>query len=229
MAEYSMTYADAKNFVSDCIHNSPNPGKLEQYKAEILAALTMRATDIYDDMSGELRESLELWENQLGNPSELLLGTRYFSVKSSVLKLIQLVLTSGLMDAIIVAIQSKTSNPMYGITISASSTLVLGLIEIFESASELQDRDFCVYMQVIKHYRKHKKFQKQDLLEWFPHEGEKKCNIYASKWECEYCEKNGGCSILESAHLDCALRSLEKKKILKKESTNGRDYYSFVW
>lgn len=228
MAEYSMTYADAKSFVSDCINNSPTPENLEPHKVEILAALTMRTADIGDNISGELRESLELWENQVGNPSKLLLGTRYFSVKSSVIKLVESMITSGLMDLVISNIQAKVPNPMYGMTIGVGSAVVLGLADIFKSASELQDHDFCVYMQAVTHFHEHKRFQKSDLLEWFPHGEKKECNMHNSKWECEYYMDDDSCSMLKLDNLDKALKSLEEKKLIKPEHENRQYYYSFV-
>lgn len=83
MAEYNMTYEEIKNFIDEQIREVDNEQNLKKYRAEILAAIT--ANDAEGDEHKTINESIELWKNQIGTPSELLLGTRYIVIKDTLL------------------------------------------------------------------------------------------------------------------------------------------------
>ena len=132
MAEYNMTYEEVKEFVDNCISKSEDANILNLHRSEILAAITARDENDRGNHAS-IKESVELWENQVGAPSELLLGTRYIVIKDSVIKFIEAALTSGLIDAII----TNPQNLMSGITVGVASGIVFALIGIFKSVSEL--------------------------------------------------------------------------------------------
>lgn len=228
MAEYSMTYADIKEFVDDCIKKSKNPDRLGGYQAEILAVLTMRMEEDCENSRVELNESLELWENQIEHPSEILLGTRYFSIKSSIIDFVEIFFTSGMADLFLENCVLNSGTLLKGITVGTLSGFAVALKNLLTSVSELDDYDFCVYMQVMINFSNNKRFTKQDLLQCFPEKANQKCNVYDKRWNCEHYENNGECSVIEKKCLDTALRSLEKKKILKCDYENGKEIYHFV-
>lgn len=226
MAEYNMSYEEVKGFVDDVVSQPETSDGIKTYRAEILAALTAKDDQDYEFIS--VKESLELWENQIGTPSELLLGTRYIIVKDSLLSFIEVTATSGALDAIILAF-SNPENPMIGMSISVAASIVSGLIELFQSISRLEDHEFCVYLQAVSHFRTHKKFTLQDLQEWFPHGQRNKCNMHNTKWQCEHILEDDICGMLQGSHLMEALVSLEKKKVLKSEHRSGQIIYMFRW
>lgn len=222
MAEYNMTYEEIQEFVDDCIKKSQNAYNLNLHRSEILAAITARDENDRENYTS-IKESIELWENQVGAPSELLLGTRYIVIKDSVITFIQAALTSGLIDAII----ANPQNPMSGITVGVASGVVFALIEIFKSVSELEDFDFCVYMQAVTHYRAHREFTQDDLEQWFPHGSDTSCNMHNSKWDCEYLMPGDSCSMLQQNHLKEALDSLCGKCLLTPKRKKAKRTYAF--
>lgn len=222
MAEYTMTYEEVKEFVDNCISESENAGILNSYRSEILVAITARDENDKGNQAS-IKESVELWENQVEAPSELLLGTRYIVIKDSVIKFIEAALTSGLIDAIITNPQS----PMTGMTVGVASGIVFALIEIFKSVSELEDYDFCVYMQAVTHFRAHRKFTQSDLEHWFPHEGDMICNMHNSNWDCEYLMDDDTCNISRRDHLKDAIDSLCRKNLLIVQRKGAEQKYKF--
>ena len=220
MAEYNMTYEDLNDFLEECIRKSDNSEVLRGHRAEILAAITVKNEE---DCAASVREELELWENQIGRPSELLLGTRYIRIKDSMITFIEAALTSGFADAVI----ANPENPMKGMSVGIVSGVVIALIEIFSSASRLEDYDFCVYMQAVTHFRTHREFTLEELTEWFPHGDKAVCNMHNSKWDCEFAGAGDICSIAAHGRIEEAVRSLCDKKILDKRRENRTDIYFF--
>lgn len=218
MAEYNMTYDELKRFIEDCIDSSESKDYLSEHKAELLAALTTNV----NNSSVEIKDVLSLWENQIGRPSELLLGTRYIRIKDSMLAFIGAAFSSGLVDAFL------SANPIAGITVGVASGVVCSLIELFTSVSNLDDLDFCIYMQAVCHFKTHKPFSKDDLIDWFPHGGDLTCNMHNSKWDCEFIE-NDKCSILADDGIDKALDSLMEKGLLKRERLEKQYFYKFPY
>lgn len=219
MAEYNMTYDELKGFVEDCIDNSENKPHLIEYKAAILAALT---ANVNNSNPMEMEDMLSLWKNQIGKPSELLLGTRYIRIKDSMMAFIGAACSSGLVDALI------SANPVAGITVGVVSGVVGSLIDLLTSVSNLDDLDFCIYMQAVCHFKTYKFFSKNDLLDWFPHGENLTCNMHNSKWDCEFFE-NGKCSILTNGGIDKALDSLMGKGLLNRERRDKQYFYKFPY
>lgn len=215
MAEYNMTYDELKGFVENCIDNPES--HLTDYKAAILAAVT---TNVNNSNPGETGEMLSLWENQIGRPSELLLGTHYIRIKDSMLAFIEVACSSGLVDALI------APNPVSGITVAYG--VAHSLVKLFASVSKLNDLDFCIYMQAVCHFKAHKLFSKDDLLDWFPHGENLTCNMHNSKWDCEFFD-NDKCSILADGGIDKALVSLIEKGLLNQEHKDEQYFYKFPY
>lgn len=222
MAEYNMTYEEVSEFIEECIQKSENITELDKHRAEILAALTVSE----DDVQTSVKETIELWENQIGTPSELLLGTRYIRIKDSMIAFIQIAFTSGLVDAFIANPVDPIKN--MALTGAAISGVVFSLISLFTSASHLNDDDFCIYLQAVTHFRAHKEFTLDDLMGWFPQANDNVCNMHNSKWDCEYLDENGLCTIMSENKINDALKSLCEKKLLKKSKINGVYTYTFA-
>ena len=219
MAEYNMTYEELKNYIDECVEKSESKDDLLRYKAEILAALTTNANN---ENSSKMKDMLSLWQNQIGTPSELLLGTRYIRIKDSMIAFIEGACSSGLVDVLI------SSNPVTSITVGVISGVMFSLIELFTSVSELNDLDFCIYMQAVCHFKRHKIFTKNDLLNWFPHGDNLTCNMHTSRWDCEFFE-NDKCSIIASDGIEQALESLIEKNLLIKERKEKQNCYKFPY
>ena len=141
MAEYNMSYEEVKEFIDDLMQQPEVSDRTRQYRAEILAALT--AKDDVDNNDTAVKESVELWKNQIGTPSELLLGTRYIIVKDCLLDFIRMAMTSGVLDALFLE-KLNTEAPMSGVSIAVVSSVVFGLVDLFGKVSKLEDYDFCV-------------------------------------------------------------------------------------
>lgn len=124
MAEYRMTYLDAKKFIDDCADKSSTPELIKSHSPEILAALTAKTSVDCGMNEKSLDETVTLWKNQIGNPSELLLGTKYFSIKSSMIELVEGMAGSGILDLII-------SNCVAGVPFSFQGITVGGQLLIW--------------------------------------------------------------------------------------------------
>lgn len=96
MAEYRMTYLDAKKFIDDCADKSSTPELIKSHSPEILAALTAKTSVDCGMNEKSLDETVTLWKNQIGNPSELYLGIKaIFQFKSSMIELVEGMAGSG--------------------------------------------------------------------------------------------------------------------------------------
>lgn len=219
MAEYNMTYNELKIFVDKCIDGAEKKANLSEHKVEILAALTVNSSS---DNSTEMKDIISLWDNQIGKPSELLLGTRYIRIKDSMIAFIEVACCSGLVDALI------SNNPVAGITVGVISGILRSLIGFFTSVSNLDDLDFCIYMQAVCHFKAHKPFTKNDLREWFPHGENLICNMHNSKWDCEFIE-NDKCSMLTDTGIEQALDSLTGKGLLIRERSEKQYFFKFPY
>lgn len=226
MAEYNMTYEEVRDFVDECIALSSQSEEVKLHRPEILAAITARNENDHE-MKTSIKESLELWKNQIGTPSELLLGTRYIAIKDSVIVFIREAFTSGFIDTIISA-KTIPGNPEEHITLGVVSGIICALIDVFKSVAKLEDYDFCIYLQAVTHYRAHKEFTIDDLKEWFPHTGHLECNMHTSKWDCEHWKDDDSCDMLQGDKLEKILYSLyNDKKLLNRKWEHENYVYSF--
>lgn len=214
MAEYYISYNDMFQFIEDNLKE--NDENVNKYKAEILTALT---GDFEAKKFDDISEMVSLWDNQIIQPSELLLGTRYIRVSDVAMFFIEVALNSGLFEALIAfCLEQPIDFEMTGVF-----DIVLSIQKLISSVCTLDDMDFCIYMQAVTHFRKHKEFDINDLKDWFP-QTSNRCNMHTSKWNCTYYNnEDDTCSIMSSDNLNKALESLEKKGILRKEY-NGEKY-----
>ena len=74
MAEYYMTYNEISDELDKFLAESEEISNISKYKAEILAAITGNYTP--NDLDS-VHQMVELWQNQIAQPSKLLLGDRY--------------------------------------------------------------------------------------------------------------------------------------------------------
>lgn len=217
MAEYYLSYNEMYLFVEKNLNTSDS--NVVKYKAEILTALT---GNFDEKKTSDITEMVSLWNNQIFQPSELLLGTRYIRVSEVAICFIEAALTSGLIDGLI---QFILGQPLK-LEISIVSAIVLSVKKLMSSVCSLDNWDFCIYMQAVTHFREYKKFTKDDLLSWFP-EFSTKCNMHNSKWECSYCDENDNCKINALENIDDALTSLELKGIIRKNFEQNNYTFQF--
>lgn len=214
MAEYYISYEDFEKLLDNAIEECRDKDFLIEHKAEILSALTGN----YENSNKNLaKEMISLWENQIESPSQLLLGARYIRVQQVMLDFLRVSLKSGLIYAIIMFV---SQNNISGFTVSIGAEIVFALWDLFNKTKRLDDWDFCVYMQAVKHYRDHEEFDMKDLESWFPNEESPICNIHDNKWDCDYLDiETGHCNIINLHKLDKAVESLIDKGLLatKKE------------
>lgn len=217
MAEYYISYNDLRNITDEYIAQSESRDLLERYKAEILAALT---GDFEQNNLDSAQEMITLWENQTQMPSQLLLGTRYIRVQQSMIDLLKTALTSGVIEAIILY---ETQGNSKGFTVSLGLSIAIKIWDLFNDAKTLDDWDFCIYMQAVTHFKKHKGFTMKEIREWMPTVSAPNCNMHNSTWNCDYLNDDDTCSIREEQKLDYAIKSLCDKELLAK-SKDGNEY-----
>ena len=119
MAEYYMTYNEISDELDKFLAESENISNISKYKAEVLAAITGNYTP--NDLDS-VHQMVELWQNQIAQPSKLLLGDRYIRVQSMMLEFLAAACTSGLLDSIIASVSAGT---LTGFSISVGSRACL--------------------------------------------------------------------------------------------------------
>lgn len=220
MAEYYLSYGDIYKLIDDCI--CEEQVYCNEHKAEILTAITC---NMNRSEKKDINEIVSLWDNLVLQPSDLLLGTRYIRISDIALCFIEIALNSGFIDYII---QLKTGQaPPLQVSISAS--IVLSIHSLLSSVCKLNDWDFCVYLQAVKNFHRHKEFSKETLVEWLPEFGTE-CNIENnSKWCCSYKTENNICNFACSESIDKALNSLCLKGILQAKNEDGQYVFKFEY
>lgn len=216
MSEYYMSYSELEQLIGKYIDNSPQSDNLVKYKAEILASLT--GDFELQDMSVP-NEAVSLWKNQIEKPSQLLLGTKYIQIQEVMIAFLEIAFASGFIDSLISYIIDNNS---LCVTWSIGASIAIALWQLFNSVKQLDDWDFCIYMQAVTHYSKHKEFTVTELLQWFPNDSVSRCNMHNSTWNCDYYKEDDTCMMLSGGNVEKALRSLYDKNLLqisKKENT----------
>ena len=221
MAEYYMTYNEISNELDKYLTNSKLKSNVCKYKAEVLAAITGNYSQ--NDLDS-VHQMIDLWQNQISQPSNMLLGDRYIRVQSMMLHFLATACTSGLLDAIIASVAAEN---LAGFSISVGSSISIAIWELFNSVKKLNNWDFCVYMQAVTHFHINKRFSEADLISWFPN-NDSICNMHNDKWDCDYLKENDKCSIISEQHIKDALDSLSAKNLIKKEKENGIYVYQFL-
>ena len=222
MAEYYISYKEMCDIVEEYISTAEQHNLLEQYKNEILAALT---GDFGKGDLNSVQEMISLWENQEKKPSQLLLGTRYIRVQQSMMDFLGVLLTSGAADALIEYIAQGS---FAGFTVSAGTSVAIALWKLFNNVKTLDDWDFCVYMQATTHFKAHKDFTLEDLRGWMPSSEHPICNMHNSKWDCDYwIEEGDTCIIQENQKLTDAVNSLCDKGLLSRRKDGDKYIFKF--
>ena len=221
MAEYYISYEELEKLIDQYIEDSVDNVQLTEHKAEILAALT---GDYEQNNWDFAKEMISLWENQINEPSQLLLSSRYIRVQQSMLDFLKVFCVSGLIDALIIYISQGS---FAGFTVSVGSGITVALWELFAAVKKLDDWDFCIYMQATTHFREHSEFTMEELKSWLPNEENPVCNMHNNKWECDYLEENDSCDIICEDRIKQALKSLYDKGLLGLRKENHKYFYKF--
>lgn len=211
-----MTYEEIASIIDNVIGTVEKQEILRAYQPAIMAAIT---GDYEQDNLKEIPEVIALWENMIAEPSQLLLGRRYIRIQGTMIEVIKLALTSGFVDAMI---EYLGGGPV-GFTVSLGTTVAIALYDLFGKASKLEDDDFCIYLQATTHYRQHKSFTEDELMDWFPHGENTVCNMHNSTWRCDYLRDDDSCGI-DRQKIQCAMKSLMIKGILEREKDDENKY-----
>lgn len=221
MAEFYMTYDEIFSFIDQIIRDNSELQSLQEYQPEIMASV-MRSYDISNHK--EATDSVDFWKNMISNPTQLRVGTYYIRVQGAMLEFIKIALCSGLVDAIISSsIQATTLQ----LTVATTSQIVVALSSLFGCVSKLEDDDFCVFMQAVTHFREHKPFTEEELINWFPKSEKPVCNMHNSTWRCDFILDKDTCGMTPS-QIKEALKSLQGKGILKSKK-NKDGVYEFYF
>ena len=220
MSEYKISYKELQEYIEQIICENGNEEWLN-YKPEIMTALTGTFSDGVSANKREHEQLLNLWSNIESNKSKFLIDKKYIRIHDSMLIFIEALFTGGMFDAILKYSQDVPISEVY--SIGMASSIVFALINILRGAVELEDDDFCLYLQFVTYYNEMDKFSKEDIKKWFPQNN--KCNMKDDRWKCTYCV-NSHCNITDE-QIDDMIISLVRKKVIKPVS-NDTTYYK-VW
>lgn len=226
MAEYYLTYKEFSEYIDECISSGAGDvNLLEDHKSEIMAAFLCEYESNSIERDEAIQDMVDLWQNQISQPSELLLGKRYIAIQSGIMGFLKTFITSGIIEGIIESIQART--PMK-IGITTSVTIAIAIYEVFSKVQKLDDWDFCVFLQARTHFCENEEFSKSELLAWFSNDTNLTCNMHNSIWKCcYYIDETENCNI--KVYIEQAIASLVQKDILKITSYRDRqEIYQFV-
>lgn len=225
MAEYYISYFDLEDFLTKLIdaEGVNNKQFLKRNKAALLAALT---GDFEDNSSSGVKNLVTLWHNFMSEPSQLRVCRKYIQIQSVLCDFLEIAITSGVIEYMMLYFVNP-ANAVFPLT--GALSIAWGLWKIFSSIKELNDRDFCVYMQATTHFHTHKEFTIDELKSWFPNKMPLTCNMHNSTWNCDYLKSDDSCSILCDQKLDDAVKSLLEKGLLDKIENCEPKKYKFKW
>lgn len=227
MSVYYLSYEDLSNFYDKCITKENCKSYYDNYvkhKAEILSALTCDS-----NANGKIQADTvtAFWQEGLQGRSKFLFGTKYISVKSVMLNLLEAFCCSGFLDEII---NSCVNNCGLTLGLSIPINIFMGVKRVFESIQPLEDWDFCIYLQAVHHFKAHRQFTIEDLSSWFPNGNDKKCNMHTDKWDCSYfCAEQDSCTIISEDNILQAVKSLCSKGILVEKIVERKLVYQLVY
>lgn len=170
MAEYNINYEDLKDIIDSCVEKSECIGKDEKknYSNMILTAITTESEDdnhSKEDQEKLIKEGLEIWENQIQRPDQLIIWNHYIVIKDTVLKFLACAVDSGfIVNLVKYHIWGDTSAQVdfYQSGVSFAS----GIKDILKSFKKLSIDEMYIYTQVAKNYRPHGQFTLKTLKQW---------------------------------------------------------------
>lgn len=109
------------------------------------------------------------------------------------------------------------------LTVGTISPLVIALLNMFVKASNLNDFDFCLYMQAVTHFYEKREFTYDDILDWFQRPNNTSCNMHDSRWQCTHLNDHDECGVLPE--IKNIIRSLYDKGILEYRYKGKTKFY----
>lgn len=210
MAEYQMTPEELIEFIDqsiDAVQNKDDRDKMKEYRPEIMCVLT---GDFSDNGEKEIQNQLKLWNSRLSDPAQIIIGNRVIRLKDCILAIVGVAIETGALTMI----TGSTS-----INITSGAILATGvawsLYKWLQSVSALDARDYCVYLQLVKHTTSRDcVFSENEIIGWFV-ECERRCMIDTKDWKCYYQEIDGACSFVRKEGIKESITSLVEKKMVK--------------
>lgn len=224
MADYQVTNEEFYELL-DGIFNEVETSSDEEKKIKKQIVFSAFFNDYCSDDTNN-KESVEIWDNNVDAPSEFLVGKKCIIIKDSILALVKASINAGFVDVLFKGVTGTTLPILIG-------TCAFELYELFRNASELDDRDFCVYFQAMTHHKEHGKqgFSLSELKSWLPKDSNITCNMHNSTWVCDYYNADDdSCDFCDDGKIKAAMTSLENKKlIIKKKKDDGTYRYHFKY
>ena len=222
MANYYMNYIELTDLLEEYIALSEHPDFYEAHKAELLSALT---GDFREQEPETPRELMELWDNQLREPSQLLLGNKYISVKAAFLEFLKVAFQTGFLEEMIrfFVEQGEAEFPF-----RQGSVTVFRMYLWFQSIADLTDGEICVYLQAMTHYREYRGFTLEQLKAWMPEAEHPRCNMHRENCDCDHRSEGDLCDLWQGEALERTVEALSKKGILIKNVDGLEEAYCFI-
>lgn len=222
MAEYYISYEELEELINDTISSLEENEILHDHKPEILAALT----GDFGQSPTNTKEMVALWENQISNPSTLLIKHRYILIESSMIEFLRLTITSGILEALITYVSAGTPLAM---SLTLGGTIAFSIWDFFNSVKTLDNWDFCIYKQIIANSSVNDEFSIYDLQKWMPSKGCPDCNMAEDTWDCDFKDKENPrlCTIMNEQRLNLSLKSLYDKGLIVPAKGKASQTYTF--
>lgn len=186
---YDLTYEDITSFIQEVIKNNIDLNNWSQENTDVAAVLEsifyIRDTDIIG------KEFVSDKDGYYGVGSKASLyridSKQHICVKSMVLDFIKIFFSPEVWHTI-KAIYCKFKNiadenfkveDIYIIITNLKKAIVNNIVK-------LTDENFCLYLQMVTHFKEHAPVSIEEMIEWLP-DFEAGCCWDATDWECRYC------------------------------------------
>lgn len=202
-------YAVDREYISGFLDETiPENSKFKSLKEDIINIVFL---DV--NVSSELHKDYTngFWTNESQDPSQLYLKDKkyHIRVKDLVLDFFKRVISGELLGVF------SDMYSEYQLEANVFKAAIFGIEEIVylkhllkDYIVKLDDKEYCLYLQLVTHFMEHKNFSLEDIKQWLPRDT---CNMH-TKWNCYYCDNNK-CKITDKQISD-SIKQMISKHIL---------------
>ncbi len=211
MGYYAVDIEYLNKFLEETI---PKNSKFKSMKEDIINIVFL---DV--DVSSNLHKGYTngYWSNESKDPSQLYLKDKkyHIRVKDLVLDFFKHIISGELLQAISeLYSESQTEVNVFKAATCGIEVIVYIKHLLKDYIVKLDDKEYCIYLQLVTHFMEHKEFSIGDIKRWLP---DQKCNMH-TKWNCPY-RINDKCEIADEQIFDI-IQQMVKRNILSPVSND---------
>ena len=206
MAVFEVSKQYIEQFVDKQIKKNQD---FKEFRSELIDMLVNNEPQLDGDLEDE-----EEWLFEKKEPTQLYIrdSRHHIRIKDLVVDFIENIFTGFLLEPMLIWFNIVNGSGISVVGITGAFILFLKRV-IKEYIVKLDDTEFCIYLQVITHFKEHQEFTVEDLKEWLPESRENDCNMPTEKWNCSS-KVQGKCQ-RDKDKLEKILQKMVSKNIIE--------------